>query len=403
MDTNPLPQLQNDMYPACDGYQPPAPQDRPHNEEVAPVNEGPTLWSSALNILNSILLGDDYSQKPARLPTYSSTSQGVILVNTLVGSYGLRVWDPFEAILCSFTGTPSGSTFFKLAKSKFRKHQGHQVMILKATEGATQVFELVIDGIRFQIEYCQVAFTTESQIFDVLSAVSEDTYPSLTYAPYLTAKKHKSYATAAYLASHIPDMSIFQQSYRQIKEWTICQGIYSAQFLYLNESQLLLMVAAVCQTSTMTTVGEILQGFFDRYNSLDLRNEILCNKQVYYSQLANTGNPGKASNIAYLRLQLSDYTTQQNLQTIANCIHNTRSMIYSQGTSSIHKSLANCNGFADFTLQYETYIKVDISYWGPSQSTGARYVEHIESTVANWVKSMFPKNMPLDPAKPTSN
>ena len=388
MDTSPLPQLRNDMQLACDGEQPPANQDYSQSEEVPPVNKVPTRWSSALNLLNNILLGDDYSERSAQLPTYSSTVQGVILVNTLVGSYGLQAWDCSEAILCSFTGTPSGSTFFKLAKSKFRKHQGHQVAILKATKKATQVFEVAIDGIRFQIEYCQVPFTTESGILDVLSAVKKD-----ANMLSLASTKQKSYGIAAYLASHIPDLYIFQQSYRQIKEWAIRQGVYSAKFWYLNESQLLLMVAAVCLNHTITTVERLLQGFFNLYGSADLRTEFPCDENAFSRVHDDTGKPSRASNIVCPWLRSSDYTTMQTLQTIADCIYDTKSTISTKDLSSIHKFLESCDGLADFASKYETYIKVDISYWGPSQPTGARYVESIESTVANWVTSMSTKDI----------
>ena len=160
--TNTTRQLRNDVQLASDDQQAPANQDSSQGGEAPPANEVATHCPSALNVLNSILLGDNYSKRPAQLPTYSSTVRGVILVNT-IGSYGLQAWDRSEAILCSVTGTPSRSTFFKLAKSKFRKHQGHHVNILKAATEAAKVFELAINGIRFQIEYSQMAFTTESR------------------------------------------------------------------------------------------------------------------------------------------------------------------------------------------------------------------------------------------------
>ncbi|MCJ1244150.1 hypothetical protein MMC30_001348 [Trapelia coarctata] len=338
--------------------------------------------SSGLAILNTILLGDDYKQQESTpLPTYTSTVQGVTVVNTVIGSFGLQVWDPSEPVLCSVAGTPAENTFYTLARGKFRKGGGNHVTILRADKQALQMFELKIDGIRFALQYYQARNP------GILSL------PENASTSAMTAMMRKYCEDAVIMRHDMPELSVFQASYRWIKNWALRKGVYSSRFSYLSEPLLLLMVSEAYHTTPATTWQALCSTFFRLYSTIDIERAFAgaASHSVYSQGGPVTQVPQDSS-----RIRFSEFTTRYTLITIEDQIKATH-MALGDGSIFLEDGLFK---ELDFSLEghdmYWHFVKIDLSYWGPSQNRCGRFIDLVESEIANIVTRLgrtFPRQV----------
>ena len=127
---------------------------------LIPTPEQISHCEEALKLLCCTILGDHFHNVPGSNPTvYTSTVDGVVLVLAPSGSYGLGAWDPSAVIPCSIAGTPSGNTFFDLARQRIHRATNLGVVLLKAdNHNDDAVFEVDIKGVRFCFQYFQSSY-----------------------------------------------------------------------------------------------------------------------------------------------------------------------------------------------------------------------------------------------------
>jgi len=351
---------------------------------VATVPELIERASSGLAILNGILLGDNYKElESTSIPTYISIVRGVTVVNTVIGSFGLQVWDPSEPVLCSVAGSPTESTFYTLTRGKIRKAGGSRVTILKADTQALCMLELSIDGIRFAVQYYQADLAAREQNLDSLSL------PAAASISLMTAKKRKYYGDADFMRRNLRDLTVFQAAYRCIKAWAVTRGIYSSRLSYLSEPLLLLMVFEAYRRTSSMTWQAICSGFFQVWSAIDIERAF-----------AGATGPGDYSHdrppMAQTtqncpEISFSNFTTRHTLKFIAGQIAVTHAALC--GTTfrgdkglGMLDSVQQHEGY-NFWSSHMCYIRTDLSYWGPSQSRCGRFVDMVGSEIASFATS----------------
>ena len=316
--------------------------------------------TDAISTLCDVLLGEKAWSRVevAGLPTYTSTVNSVTLAVTLVGSYGLGVWDPTKPIRLCIAGTPSDKTFFSLARTKFRRSDA-LLTLLKSDRKTRRNFELAINGHKFLLQYHQAPLIEDS---------------NRAAKPMFSPKGSPTVQLdAEYICQKISDpehREVFQQSYRLIKFWALYRGIYSSRFGYLDEDHLLQLVANVCHEHN--TPAEVIIQFFARYsNSTQDRGErTLSVSQRTLPTLAAFESKGTADAIRY-----HIHEAQKLLST-----EEWDWKILLEG-SSLDKT-----GVNNFLTSYDAYLQISAWYSGSSEVGAVRFMEWLDSTVAKHAK-----------------
>ena len=357
---------------------------------VPAIQEAISRASAGLVLVNHLLLGEDYTHGHTdRVPIYSSTVQGVTMMNAVIGSFGLQVWDPSEPVLCHVLGTPSEKTFFTLAKGKFRKQEGGRLTILKADKQAIRKFELNIDGIRFALQYFQADFVSNNPISNPLVVPID----SSTFS--MVARQRIAFGNAVGMRRNIRDLNLFQAFYRCIKNWAVSNGVYSSRFSYLSEPLLLPMVFAAYQRTSTTSLDMACYLFFHLWMRIDP-------ELAFAGATGHGATPQGCPVLAELNengplIKFSDYTTKQTLKIIVDQMKRTLKDIWSDPIIPKNvffgvKDFIQDSGVYRFWTSHSSYIKIDVSYWGPSRNRCGRSLDLVESEILEAVKS---KSLPL--------
>jgi hypothetical protein len=328
--------------------------------------------TEALRVFNSVLLGDQYTMTTFNaLPSFFSTALGIVLVNSVVGSYGLNLWDTMDPIRCSITGTPSENTFYRLARGRFLRDGAALITILDSEKRPSIHFELGIEGIRFVLQYHQVPYTTSGHISDV---------SPLYFTPAIaTPERMKTLYDTAYIRRQIHDESVFRTAYMNIKKWARLHGIYSEEFRYLTEAKLLLMVAMVYSRAVEVTSEQLIRAFFDHWRGA------VPNKVYEFSSAHRSATPGIESDYRP-SIRFTDFTTTSTMRTIKNCLNSEYISHFSKtfDSSNMQALSLSADGFEDFKEKNKVCIKIDIQYWGPSRIERARFFQDVHSAVADF-------------------
>ncbi|MCJ1284351.1 hypothetical protein MMC26_003682 [Xylographa opegraphella] len=323
----------------------------------------------ALETLNDILLGgSNFKTTATTLQSFISTIQGVTLVNTPIGSYALRVWDRSEPVLCSIAGTPSESTFFSLARARFRKFRDASIAILKANKKAINMFHLSIDNFIFVLQYRQLPLSLSSEVSKVLSSGNEYGRDSVA------CKKTMVYRDTLYIKNHVHDPAAFEMSYFRIKSWALSHGIYSSRFKYFGELDLIKLVANACQKTVLPYRPEqVIAHFFEEFTAFQ------------FDKLAVLGDD--ESNAASKKHPVDhhpsiDFTTSMSSGTfsvVKDVVDRTQRMAVEHPSSQYY--------LPTFVAQYTSWVLITLSYWGSSSIKGGRFVDMVDMAVAEWINS----------------
>ena len=316
----------------------------------------------AISTVCDILLGEKAWSwaEVAGLTTYTSTVNSVTLTITLVGSYGLGMWDPSEPIRLCIAGTPSEKTFFSLARTKFRKAEAH-LTLLKSDRKTRRSFELGINGHKVLLHYRQAPLTANP------GKGAKSTFSS----------KGSSTAQidAEYLCQRISDLEhreIFQKTYQLIKLWALHRGIYSPRFGYLDEDHLLQLVADVCQENHAP--AEVTAQFFSRYSTASQNQEKKAHPATHRTPPT-----------------LAAFESRNTLDIIRYYIRDTQKQLQTEEWSwmaIVEGPQCDKIGVIGFLSSYEAYIHINAWYAGASGGGAVRFADWLDVTVARHAKGI---------------
>ncbi|KAJ4348561.1 uncharacterized protein N0V89_009938 [Didymosphaeria variabile] len=345
---------------------------------VFPTQEDEERYRQAFGIIKEVLLGSAGGEL---------NTPEIPMVIVPVGSYALNVWTADSDIDCLCIGSISSMTFFQLARQRILKADVKGIRILRKVEANTgTMLELSVNGVNMDLQYCPAANVVHrwSQ-FPTLSATDPIFNLSI-----LSLRKLKPIRDLTYLQRTLPSLASFRLAYHSIKRWAVERGIYSAKFGYFGGIHITLMLSWVCKRLAHdmghVSAGDLVLSFFYHYANFDWQNDMVYDaffhkKKPRYQRSAREpmvilGFHAPNSNIAHT-------ATAPGLQVLVNELKQADARLSSPGMTWEHLLHVDTPGskpaIENFLDSFDSYVKIDIQYWGRTLSRGKGLVGWIES------------------------
>jgi poly(A) polymerase Pap1 len=218
--------------------------------------------------------------------------------------------------------------------------------------------------------------------------------------PILSLRKLKPVRDLTYIQRTLPSMASFRLAYHLIKQWAVERGIYSAKFGYFGGIHITLMLSWVCKRlahdSGSVSAGDLALSFFHHYANFDWQNDMVYDaffhkKKPRYQRSAREpmvilGFHTPNSNIAHT-------ATVPGLQVLINELRRADERLSRPGmtwdTFFQVDTLGSKLAIEDFLRSFDSYVKIDIQYWGRTMSKGKGLVGWVESRCINLIVGMF--------------
>ncbi|KLJ13054.1 hypothetical protein EMPG_11981 [Blastomyces silverae] len=313
------------------------------------------------------------------------------IVITTVGSYGLGVWTDSSDVDCLCVGSISSKVFFELALQRLRKGAEWGVKILRKVKATTgTMLELEINGVKFDLQYCPAAAVAERWL-EVPHLPRSSPLFDLALLPQM---KLQPYRDQAYLQRTIPNPATFRLLHRIIKAWAQNRGIYSSKFGYLGGIHITLMLSRVMKLLPpvpANSAADILCTFFSHYGNFNWKEGILYdpsfhkNPPWYHHRMPGVGmvilthhtpvmNVARSASIPSTRTIVDEMRRADNLISEGNTSWaELVGIVPKTGKTSLSISAD------EFLRSYNSYIKINVQYWGLSLAKGSSLVGWLES------------------------
>ncbi|KAL1602624.1 hypothetical protein SLS60_006041 [Paraconiothyrium brasiliense] len=345
---------------------------------VFPTRGDQERYRQAFEILKQVLLGSGGD---------NSITPDIPMVIVPVGSYALNVWTTDSDIDCLCIGSISSKTFFQLARQRILKADVRGVRVLRKVDASTgTMLELSVSGVNMDLQYCPAANVVHRwSEFVTLSATDP-----IFNLPILSLRKLKPIRDLTYVQRTLPSLASFRLAYHSIKRWAVDRGIYSAKFGYFGGIHITLMLSWVCKRLACdmghVSAGDLILSFFYYYANFDWQNDMVYDaffhkKRPRYQRSAREpmvilGYHAPNSNIAHT-------ATVPGLQVLVDELKRADALLSSCGTTWKHfldvDTLGSKPAIEDFLNSFDSYVKIDIQYWGRALSRGKGLVGWIES------------------------
>ncbi|KAF2177336.1 hypothetical protein K469DRAFT_644356 [Zopfia rhizophila CBS 207.26] len=351
--------------------------------QMFPTEEEIQGRKEAFTLIKVVLLGssDDDDASTSDIP----------MVIIPVGSYAMGVWTSSSDIDCLCIGSISSKTFFKLARQRIRNGGGLGVRLLRKVEANTgTMLELSVNGVNMDLQYCPAARIIE-RWSELPTLPSTDAIYNL---PMLSLRKLKPYRDISYIQRTLPSLPTFRLAYRCIRLWAIKRGIYSSKFGYLGGIHITLMLSWICKRVAhqvgSVTATDLVTTFFHHYGNFDWKNDMLFDPFFHKDRLryqraarepmvilgfhAPNANVAHTSSIPGLNILVKEFK-------LANRHLSVNGMTWAKflGEPENEKARQLSASAKEFLNSYESYVRIDMQYWGRSLGKGKGLVGWLES------------------------
>ncbi|KAF2122011.1 hypothetical protein BDV96DRAFT_562792 [Lophiotrema nucula] len=338
---------------------------------------------AAFDLIEDVLLGPTDGQ--------ASSASDVPLIITTVGSYALGVWTSASDIDCLCVGSISSKTFFKLARQRLLRAESRGIRLLRKVEAHSgTMFELSVNGVSVDLQYCPAARVAER--WKELPTLHQS--DPIFNLPVLSLHKLKPYRDIAYIQRTLPSLSVFRLAYRCIKLWAVQRGIYSSRFGYLSGIHITLMLTIVYKRLVYDvgslTAADLVTNFFHHFAQFDWQKLMLFDPFFHKTMpryhrsarepMAILGYHAPNANVAHTSTVPGLNTLVKELK-LADQFLSREAATWEQFFGSPRSSIVNesSNGKADFLYSHDSYVKIDIQYWGRTLGKGKGLVGWVES------------------------
>jgi uncharacterized protein (UPF0248 family) len=221
----------------------------------------------------------------------------------------------------------------------------------------------------------------------------------------LSLRKLKPYRDVAYIQRTLPSLATFRLAHRCIKLWAVQRGIYSSKFGYLGGIHITLMLSWIykqlAHDGASVSAADLLTAFFHHYARFDWQHEMVFdpffhNTKLRYQRSAREpmvvlGLHAPNTNVAYTVTKPSVKTIVSEFQ-IADELLSQEGMTWTEFFGNkVDSSSANevDAGTATFLAAHDSYVQVNIQYWGRTLSKGKGLVGWVESRCLLLVVGMY--------------
>lgn len=212
--------------------------------------------------------------------------------------------------------------------------------------------------------------------------------------PFQALSKLKPARDMYYLRRSIPDMGQYRIAHLYIKAWAKARGIYSSKFGFLGGIHISVMLVPICKMLALegeaVSSSDVLTTFFHHYANTDWKTALVFDpffhKSLRYNRSfrepicllgwhAPSLNTAVNASFPTVKAMSTEFTRVQNLLATENITWND---LLGSGSDIKTHQLGN-SGAAEFLRAYQSYIKIDAHYWGPSSDKGSRFIGWLES------------------------
>jgi uncharacterized protein (UPF0248 family)/2'-5' RNA ligase len=357
--------------------------------EMFPTEEETQKWKEAYALIKEVILGSDNDE--------DASMADIPLVMVPVGSYAVGVWTSTSDIDCLCIGSISSKTFFKLARHRIFKAQDRGVRLMRKVEANTgTMFELTVGDVALDLQYCPAARIVER--WSELPGLHHS--DPIFNLPILSLRKLKPYRDLTYIQRTLPSISTFRLAYRCIKLWAVKRGIYSSKFGYIGGVHITLMLAWICKRLShdvgSVTAADVVATFFHHYANFDWTNDMVFDaffhqKKPRYLRSAREpmvvlGFHAPNTNVAHTSTVPGTHTLVKEFRSADRRVSE-EGMTWENfyGNPVLLSRSGSSAGVSDFLRSHDSYVKVDIQYWGRTLSKGKGLVGWVESRCLNLV------------------
>ncbi|PGG97993.1 hypothetical protein GX51_07035 [Blastomyces parvus] len=312
------------------------------------------------------------------------------MVVTAVGSYGLGVWTDSSDINCLCVGSISSKVFFELALQRLRKGAEWGVKSPRKVKSARgPMLEFDINGVKFDLQYYPAAAVAERWL-EVPYLPRSSPLFDLTASPLM---KFQPYRDQAYLQRTIPNPATFRSLHRIIKAWAKNRGIYSSKFGYLGGAHLTLMLSRLMKLLPpvpANNAADILCTFFSHYGNFNWKEDVMYDPTFHKKPPRYHRTPWEGMVILRLHtpaMNVARFSSISSMRTIVDEMKRADKLISEGNTSWADiagiepKTRKSSLSIAadEFLRSYNSYIKINVQYWGLSLAKGSSLVGWLES------------------------
>jgi hypothetical protein len=221
----------------------------------------------------------------------------------------------------------------------------------------------------------------------------------------LSLSKLKSIRDLDYLRRTIPDLGRFRIAYRFISAWAKERGIYSPKFGYLGGFHITLMLLRVCKLlfrdAGALTAAEIICTFFNHYANFDWKTQMVFDPFFYKQQPRYHRSAREPMVILGLHaptVNVAQTASIPSLKTLVGELKRADELLSEVGITwpkliggiDSERAMADLpSGAREFLQSYNSYIKINVQYWGLSLARGSTLVGWLESRCVLILVSMF--------------
>lgn len=224
----------------------------------------------------------------------------------------------------------------------------------------------------------------------------------MSQIPSSSLKILNTYRDVDYLLQSIPYLNVFRGAHRYIRGWAKHRGIFSDRFGFLDDWHIAIMLSRVhkrlCKEPTTPSIVAVVSLFVSYYAEFDFNAEMVFDEEFwtscsppYYRSNAEPmvimtihgpiTNVASTASVDTLRILVDEFKRAAKLisdhakaiPALVGDVQSTREA----GTLSA--------GAAEFLREYESYIKIDIEFWGPSYGKGGKILESIEAKLPSFL------------------
>lgn len=216
--------------------------------------------------------------------------------------------------------------------------------------------------------------------------------------------RFNAFRDASYLSSIIRDRKVFKLSYLAVKLWAVRHGLFSTRFGYLNETQLLMMLAKVYslgEPAVLRNPEGLVVKFFEFYSSFEYEQEAVLVRSESANEVRNRRayGPGMAV-LTYHAPIINASNVKSNLASniIKSEVISTyeyvmkgnwdwASLVDGPRLSQLSTLSSLCPWAQQFLTCFPLYMKIDISYWGSSTTEVAKFFGWVDLEVSTFGNS----------------
>ncbi|KAM5439364.1 hypothetical protein MferCBS31731_004786 [Microsporum ferrugineum] len=308
------------------------------------------------------------------------------LVLIPVGSYGLGTWGPNSDIDCLCIGAISTSTFFSLAIQRLKKASAHGIRIMRKVKAATgMMLELQAGNIKLDLQYCPAANIAKRW----QEATKIPPHDPIFDLSIYSLSKLQPFRDQEYIKRMVPDMYVFRLAHRCITLWAKTSGVYSSKFGLLGGIHITMMLSRLHQLLHedigRVTVPELLTMFFHHYANFDWKNKVVDSPGTRSKYRRSLREPMVILTVHIPTINVARAVTASSLRTIISAFKRVEELLAEDGArwsnvlSDTSISYNNQTGAEKFLVAYNSYIKVNVQYWGASSTQASSLVGWLES------------------------